>query len=230
MAGQSPSGTENLEVIAEAVNYNAYLLDLVDRAMPRTGRVLDFGAGQGTFALPMRDRGRAMICVEPDAVARGRLRAAGLDALSGLEGVEPGSLDAAYSLNVLEHVPDDAAALADIHARLKPGAPLFLYVPAFQILYSSMDARVGHLRRYRKGPLIGLLRAAGFTVTRAAYVDSLGFGASLAYRWLGKADGSIDRTALRIYDRYAFPVSRVLDHAFGAVAGKNVAVWAYRAS
>lgn len=222
------AGTENLEVMADAVTYNTFLLRMIADAMPSGGRILDFGAGRGTFAGPMQAAGRSMVCVEPDVTARGLLAGDGLEAHAGLEGVGAQTLDGAYSLNVLEHVPDDAGALADIFARLKPGAPLLLYVPAFQVLYSSMDARVGHLRRYRKGPLVGLARAAGFTVRRAAYVDSLGFAASLAYRWMGRADGAIDRDALRFYDRHLFPLSRALDRVLFPVMGKNVAVWAYR--
>jgi SAM-dependent methyltransferase len=225
---EAPSGTENLEVMAEAVAYNAFLLGLIADAVPPAARTLDFGAGRGTFAGPLRAAGRAMVCVEPDPTARAALTAAGLEAHADLTTVAEGSLDACYSLNVLEHVADDAAVLAALHARLRPGAPLVLYVPAFQMLYSAMDARVGHLRRYRKGPLVRLVEDAGFVVRKAAYVDSLGFLASLAYRWLGRADGAIDRKALRTYDRYVFPLSRRLDSLVGPLAGKNVAVWAYR--
>lgn len=46
---------------------------------------------------------------------------------------EDGSLDFAYSLGVLHHVPDTAAAIRDISKKLKPGAPLLLY------LYYSFD-------------------------------------------------------------------------------------------
>ena len=40
-----------------------------------------------------------------------------------------------------------------------------------------MDDRVGHLRRYRRAGLVELLAAAGFRITYAGYVDSLGFAA-----------------------------------------------------
>lgn len=41
---------------------------------------------------------------------------------------EHGSLDFAYCLGVLHHIPDTAAALRAIVAKLKPGAPLLLYL------------------------------------------------------------------------------------------------------
>ena len=45
------------------------------------------------------------------------------------------SLDFAYSLGVLHHVPDTAAAIRDIARKLKPGAPLLVY------LYYAFDNR-----------------------------------------------------------------------------------------
>jgi SAM-dependent methyltransferase len=49
--------------------------------------------------------------------------------------VEPGTLDFAYSLGVLHHVPDTAAAVRSCAAALRPGAPLLLY------LYYSFENR-----------------------------------------------------------------------------------------
>ncbi|KQZ02596.1 2-polyprenyl-3-methyl-5-hydroxy-6-metoxy-1,4-benzoquinol methylase [Pseudolabrys sp. Root1462] len=46
-----------------------------------------------------------------------------------------GSLDFAFSLGVLHHLPDTQRALSDIASRLKPGAPFLVY------LYYSMDNR-----------------------------------------------------------------------------------------
>ena len=46
------SGTENLEVMSEAINYNAYLTHLVFSHVKATDSILDFGAGIGTFSIP----------------------------------------------------------------------------------------------------------------------------------------------------------------------------------
>ena len=72
------------------------------------------------------------------------------------------------------------------------------------------------------------VEAAGFAVLAAEYVDSLGFLATLAYRFAGSAGGAIDRRALRFYDRFVFPVSRWSDRALKRVIGKNVLVVAER--
>ena len=52
------AGRENLEAMLEANNYNSYLVDIVkDRIARTTGeriKVLDFGAGIGTYAEPVK--------------------------------------------------------------------------------------------------------------------------------------------------------------------------------
>lgn len=224
----SYTGTDNLEVMAEAVNYNAFLAGLVRAPMRPGDRVLDFGAGTGTFALPLAAAGHPPACVEPDPGLAARLRAAGLEVHASADALPPGGLDYAYSLNVLEHIDDDRGALARLHAALRPGGTLMLYVPAFPLLFSAMDRKVGHVRRYRRGDLQAKCREAGFVVERCRYVDSLGFFAALAYRIGGDRDGGIDRRALALYDRWVFPASRWLDRITGRGFGKNLWLLARR--
>ena len=219
-------GTQNLEVMSEARNYNAFLLGLALRGARPGLRVLDFGAGSGTFARDVARIARParLVCIELDPVLRTRLAAADLESEASIEAVMPGTIDYAYSLNVLEHIERDDIALASLYAALVPGGALFLYVPAFQALWSPMDTQVGHLRRYRLQELRGKCERAGFMVEEAAYVDSLGFLASLWLRAFGNREGQLDAGAVRFYDRFVFPVSRVLDFLVGRWFGKNVAL------
>jgi hypothetical protein len=99
---------------------------------------------------------------------------------------------------------------------------ILLYVPAFQVLYSSMDRKVGHYRRCRLRELRTKVEKAGFKVRQSSYVDSLGFIAALIYRVLDRGDGAINVRALRLYDRYVFPVSVICDKFFGWWFGKNL--------
>ncbi len=222
------TGTDNLEVMAEAVNYNAFLLDLVRRELHAGEQVVDFGAGIGTFARGLADAGVHLHCIEPDPAQLARIRAGGLAASAGLAALPDGSVDVLYSLNVLEHIYDDVAVLQACHAKLKPGGRLLIYVPAFQVLFSSMDQHVGHFRRYSRGELMRKVRSAGFVVQRAAYVDSAGFFAALLYKVLGNEQGTINRTALVTYDRYVLPISLLADRLLGRVCGKNVWLVAQR--
>jgi SAM-dependent methyltransferase len=222
MSSDAYTGTENLEVMKEAVNYNRMLIDVVKRHARRGERVLDFGAGVGTFALPMQRDGYAVECVELDDAQRATLAAQGLTVHRTLEGIRDGSVDFVYTLNVLEHIDDDVGALRDIGRTLRDDGRLLVYVPAFPVLFTRMDERVGHLRRYRRKDLRAKVDAAGFDVLRNDYVDSLGFLATLVYRMTGSRSGAIDRGALRAYDRYVFPMSRRLDLALRHVIGKNL--------
>jgi SAM-dependent methyltransferase len=134
-----------------------------------------------------------------------------------------------YSLNVLEHIEDDEATLAALYSKLKPGGRFFLYVPALQVLYSSMDKKIGHYRRYHRNELLRIIQRAGFVIERAEYADSLGVFATLLYKVVGSRKGDVSRTPLRIYDRVVFPVSRVLDRmGCSRWFGKNLWVVARR--
>ncbi|MGB5622469.1 MAG: class I SAM-dependent methyltransferase [Gammaproteobacteria bacterium] len=222
MSDPTYTGVENLEAMREAERYNRFLVDLVTRHREGSGPALDFGAGSGTFAALLRDRGLPVRCLEPDEHLQGLITSQGLDVVGDAAAIADGSIDYVYSLNVLEHIEDDRAALAQICRILRPGGRLLLYVPAFQILYSSMDERVGHFRRYRRRPLSDLVRETGLRVEHSVYADSVGFLAALVYRFVGDRSGTISGAQVRTYDRLIFPISRALDRLFGKAFGKNV--------
>jgi SAM-dependent methyltransferase len=222
MQQQAYTGIDNLEVMQEAVNYNRYLLDLVRRHAPARARVLDFGAGGGQFAAPLSERGMNITALEPDPSLQRRLRASGLPAVSSLDEIPDASLDYVYTLNVLEHIEDDIGALRGLHSRLTASGRLLIYVPAFPVLYTSMDAKVGHVRRYTRKSLTDSVRAAGFRIDRVAYADSIGFFATLAFKLVGNRDGDVSIGALKLYDRAIFPLSRALDLLARRWFGKNL--------
>ena len=224
-------GTDNLEIMVDARNYNRFLVDLVARhAGGKSHQAVDFGAGIGTIAAMLRERGLSVICVETDAAQRRTLSERGFVAVAGLANLGDGTLPYAYSLNVLEHIQDDRAVVGDLARKLSPGGRLFVYVPAFSLLYSSMDRKVGHFRRYRRAGLVKLMEEAGLNVTRARYVDSLGFLATLAYKALGSNTGDLNRQSIIIFDRFIFPMNRVFDWILGRLIGKNLYVVAIKSS
>ncbi|HEY7642934.1 MAG TPA: class I SAM-dependent methyltransferase [Steroidobacteraceae bacterium] len=225
-SNQAYSGVDNLEIMQEAANYNRYLLDLVHRHAPQRARTLDFGAGNGQFAGPVAALGYAVTALEPDRGLRELLARKGLRTVAGCEELQDESLDYVYTLNVLEHINDDVGALRQVRAKLVTGGRLLAYVPAFPVLYTSMDHKVGHVRRYTRKTLSAALTAAGFRVERAAYVDCLGFFATLVFKAVGNQDGSVNRSALKLYDRAVFPLSRALDSVTQRWFGKNLLVLA----
>ena len=222
------TGIENLEVMAEARNYNSWLVHLI-LAHARSGaEVVDFGAGSGTFAEAVREAGAVVTCIEPDATLRTLLAQKGFEVHADLAGVAERTFDLVYSLNVLEHVEDDAAVVRVISQHVRSGGGVFIFVPAFPALFTSMDRLVGHFRRYTRGTLRPLLEQAGLSVETCRYGDSLGFFATLAYKYFGDEAGTINRGALKIYDRWVFPISRRLDVLTGRVLGKNAMAYAVK--
>ncbi|MFH0830881.1 MAG: class I SAM-dependent methyltransferase, partial [Parcubacteria group bacterium] len=115
-------------------------------------------------------------------------------------------------------------ALKSLKPFLKRGGRLYLYLPAFKLLFSSLDKQVGHYRRYHKRDLIRLLESTGYQVQRVHYADTLGFFVALAYRLLRIKAGAINRRALFVFDRFVFPLNRVLDPLIGRWFGKNIEV------
>lgn len=222
MHSDTYTGIDNLEVMQEAVNYNRYLFSAICSQLQPKGRVLDFGAGTGQFAIPLRQREIEVMAVEPDTTMRKRLTASGVSTCGNAHELPADTFDLIYTLNVLEHIEDDVGALRQLHRALKPGGRLLIYVPAFAVLYTSMDAKVGHIRRYTRTGLSSTVAAAGFGIQRVRYVDSLGFFAALLFKLFDAGQGNVNRSALKLYDRAIFPVSALLDHVTGRWFGKNL--------
>ena len=210
--------------MAEAVNYNNFLVALIRKNAKKSDRILDIGAGIGTFAIPLAKEGYLVHCVEPDAPLALSIAAAGLPVSRSVVDIADDSLDFIYSMNVLEHIEDDTGALRTWLTKLKVGGRMLIYVPAFDFLYSSMDKKVGHHRRYSLGTLANRATAAGLAVETVRYLDSIGFLAALLYKVLGNDSGDINKRALIAYDRFIFPLSRLLDRLFGRLLGKNLAL------
>jgi len=65
-------------------------------------------------------------------------------------------------LDVLEHVSDDQAALAEMRRVTAPAGTLLLTVPAYPRLFSEHDEAAGHRRRYGRAQLLELAGRAGW--------------------------------------------------------------------
>ena len=218
----SYTGIDLLETLQGATNYNSLLLDLILENSQGHSRMLDFGAGTGTFAKLLRTKGIEVVCVEPDTHLAERLIRDGFLTFNDLNEVPDGSFEFIFTLNVLEHVEDDWTSFRRLASKLAKGGRLLVYVPAFQILWTSLDERVRHYRRYRRAGLERLARSAGLTVCKTRYVDSLGFFAALGFKVFDNKNGDLSAQAVSLYDRCVVPLSRLLDSLMGRLFGKNV--------
>lgn len=219
------TGCENLEAMQEAAKYNDFLLGLVTRRIRpgKDARVLDFGAGSGTYAKMLKKQGVTPDCLEPDRTLQAKLKNSGFNVLKGAHELESEAYDVIYALNVFEHIEDDFAEMENLYKALKKGGSLIIYVPAYKLLFSSMDEQVGHLRRYRRGRLKRLARSVDLEIKELYYYDPIGFLAALAYRFVGK-DGVLTPTSVRLYDKYVFTLSKALHPISKRLIGKNAVV------
>ena len=218
------------ELWANEVNLPRYNLDIVrklSRLASSNARILEFGAGIGSLAqIWVKHKGIKPICLEIDSKLKQIIQDRGFECHPGLKDIED-QFDLIYSSNVLEHIEDDQKALEGLYQKLKPGGALALYLPAFQCLYSDFDAAIGHYRRYEKKDLISKLKKANLTIEKCEYADCIGFFAWLTTKRKKYDENSkVDNVAkLRFYDRYIFPISKLLDMwGMKYIFGKNLLV------
>jgi SAM-dependent methyltransferase len=112
------------------------------QSLPEHAIGFDMGCGSGRWARLMAPKVGHLHCIEPSAalvVARKALSNIGNvsfhEASVDDEALPAGSQDFGYSLGVLHHIPDTAAAIESCVSMLKPGAPFLLY------LYYALDNR-----------------------------------------------------------------------------------------
>jgi SAM-dependent methyltransferase len=166
--------------VAEATSlFNAYFAVFPWDRLPGNASGFDLGCGSGRWARLVAPRVGRLHCVDPSgealAVARRNLASQGNCEFHTVTADElpfaDASMDFAYSLGVLHHVPDPAGALAHAVSKLKPGAPFLLYLYyalenrplAFRLLFYTSDvlrhgiSRLPHPLRNGFCQLIALL-------------------------------------------------------------------------
>lgn len=228
--GDAALQSTTLEEVASAVRYHRWLTAL---AAPHLGdHPLEIGSGLGDYAQTWLDQGLPSITVSDLEHAR----------LAGLRRrfaddprVDVRELDVAHdpvpddlaphsalvAFNVLEHIPDDVAALRGARRFLHPGARVVLFVPAFPFAMSDFDRAVGHVRRYTVSSLTRTMVAAGLDPVNVRYVNMPGLAAwTLGMRLLRMTPG--DGPLLRVWDTVVVPVAEAVEARVRAPFGQSV--------
>ena len=151
------------------------LMDLLRTAAGlRAGslRILDYGCGTGGNTLAYASLG-SVVGIEPDAAAIGLASQRGGGRYCRTNGTQlpfrQDTFDAVVASDVIEHIENDVAALAEIARVIRPRGTAVISVPAHQWLFSEHDAALHHYRRYSKAALRDVLQRNGFEVNRLTY-------------------------------------------------------------
>lgn len=123
-------------------------------------------------------------------------------------------------MDVLEHIPDDRAFLADLVGLARPGSHILVTVPADPKLWSGHDVMAEHLRRYTRETLEAAWQGLPVTPRLVGYFNGRLYPLILAARMAGKLLGG---TAGRDGTDFALPpdpLNRLLTAVFGGEADR----------
>jgi len=213
----------------KAVRYFEWQYRMVEPHLGR--RVLEIGCGMGNFTRVLVDRECVVgIDIDEGVLAEHRTRFRKRDnvvahrmdsvdsAFFSLARYRP---DSVVCLNVLEHIEDDVAALANMNSVLQPGGRAVLIVPAFQSLFGPIDHKLGHYRRYSKQMMRGLAERTGFRVAQLRYMNIVGFfGWWVNARVLRKTEQSEGQIAL--FDKMIVPLQAAMERWIEPPCGQSI--------
>jgi SAM-dependent methyltransferase len=236
-------------------------VDYEDLGLQPGELILDMGAGAGRHAFESLRRGGRIIALdysfEELTSVRDLFWAMGEEHQVGQDGgalavrgdalrlpFADGTFDRIICSEVLEHIGDDAGAIAELTRVLKPGGTIAVTVPAFlpeklcwwlSAEYHAPLAEGGHVRIYTEGLLRSRLAAAGLTTGPSHRAHAL----HAPYWWLRCLVGPTnDQHALvkayhrmLVWDIEKAPyVTRSAERALNPILGKSVVVYSTKPS
>ncbi|MBI4748977.1 MAG: glycosyltransferase [Acidobacteria bacterium] len=165
-------GSHILMNLEGAPRFNKWMGDIL---RPHLGqRVLEIGSGTGTLTDQFVPRDLYFASdINPNylhflksfSAGRPYMQIKEIDASNPVffEGLE-GKFDTTVMVNVLEHVPDDLAALRNLWSSLQPGGKAVILVPQHPAIYGTLDEVLEHRERYTVEGLRRVMTEAGFAV------------------------------------------------------------------
>jgi SAM-dependent methyltransferase len=151
-----------------------------------------------------------------------------------------GAFDRVIASEVMEHIPDDLAALDELTRVLKPGGTMAITIPAWlpeKVCWALRDeyhapfVQGGHVRIYTEQELRRKIRGAGLTDGAAHHAHAL----HSPYWWLKCAVGPTndDFPLVKLYNRLLVwdiakrpAITRITEQLLNPVLGKSLVVYA----
>ncbi len=226
-------GTETLENLGEARNYNKWIFESFQPYIEPP--VIEIGCGTGNMSsFLLKYRPLYITDNDPGLVNLVKNRFGEVDNLkTELFDISKQIVNkyleyfhTALCINVLEHIKNDEAALRKISRILSKNGKLLLLVPANKYAYTKFDKFLGHYRRYEKDELIRTLNRAGFKIRKVSYFNSVGLIAWLLKGAFGNTS-KIDKGQIHLFEKFV-PLIRCLEKRISPPLGISLVVVAIK--
>ena len=217
-------------------------------------RVLDLGCGGGRHAFEVYRRGADVVALDQnvddlrsvqemfDAMALEGEVPAGATATT-VEGdalalpFADGEFDVVIASEILEHIPDDTVAMAELTRVVRPGGTVAVSVPRWlpeKVCWALSDAyhevEGGHIRIYERSQLVQRLESAGLQLVGSHHAHAL----HSPYWWIKCAVGVNNDDAflprqyhkLLVWDIMKRPLAtRLAEAALNPLIGKSLVLY-----
>lgn len=215
-------GAETLAVISAANAFNEWTFQRIQPFCQ--GKILEIGSGVGNISQYFLAAGQQLHLsdVRPQYCQTLENNFAAYPNCLGitqLDWVAPdfeqqyahliGQFDTIFSLNVLEHLQQDAQALHNAQLLLQPKGKLLILVPSYQWLYNQLDENLDHYRRYTTQSLGQLMQAQGFHLLHQEYFNFMGIFAWFISGYL-QGNQQIPAGQMSLYNTFV-PLFKFLD-------------------
>jgi len=229
-------------------------VDYDQLGVQRGERLLDLGCGGGRHAFQAVRLGARVVALDAMATEVAQVRdtigamvdageVRGDDEAGVVQGdalrlpFADASFDRVIASEVLEHIPDDDTAMAELSRVLRPGGTMAVTVPRFgpeavnwALSNDYHDVPGGHVRIYRRSTLVERLRRAGLRPVGSHHAHAL----HSPYWWLRCLVGPrrVDHPMVQAYHRLlvwditrAPHLTRVADRLLNPLLGKSLVVY-----
>ena len=214
-----------LEFFDLSDNYRSYQIKLFEKYVGK--EILEVGAGRGKIIeILAKDPEKKFTLLELEDdfynFLNKRFNSENIKVLKQKsQSISGDKFDTIIYLDVIEHIENDVFELDTAYNLLKKNGHLIIIVPAFQILFSQFDKKVGHFRRYRTKFFKDYSKVKNLEVGKIAYFDCLGFFIILFSKILNLTNSKKTALGIKIWN-FLIPLSKILDKITFNFIGKSI--------